>query len=195
MQRRTEALELATGLFRLARNELESFADALGRHHIRHPSVAQPRRTLECGFRASADPYRWSAGRARFWQHRNFPEAEIFAAILDRFSGPEPLDYFDCLVCASAALIHRDAARLVLGWKFTADPDAENEMSRAHQAIHARDHFGHSGGVTPRQQVNAGAENPFRIQRGEVGQLGQRIVDRSRERDVVARPDPVVAPL
>ena len=188
-------LELAPGLLRLARDELESLADPLGRHHVRHPSVAQPRRTLERGFGASSHPDRRSAGSARFRQHRDFREAEIFAVVLDWFPAPQALDYFDGLVRAPAALFERHAARLVLARKFTADPDAENEMSRAHQAVHRRDHLGDRRRMTQRQQVDAGAENQARIQRGQVGQLGQRIVDRSCERNVISRPDTFVTPL
>src|SRR5258708_7054491 len=131
----SEALEAAAGLIRFVGNEIQPVRDALGRDDIGHPSVAESRGALESRLSTSTYPNRRTAGSRRLRQHRHFAEAEILAPILDRLTRPQPLDDLDSFIRAAAALLHRNAACFILGRKFAAHSDAENKMTRAHQAI------------------------------------------------------------
>ena len=114
--------------------------------------------------------------------------------MLDAIAAPQPLHHLDSLGRAPAAFVDRHAAGLVLAREFTADADAEDEMSGAKQTIKRRDHLGDRHRMAQRQQIDAGAESERGIQRREVGEGGQRIADGSRERYVVGRPQDLVTP-
>src|SRR5579863_659103 len=95
---------------RFLADEIQTLGEALGRDHVRHPSVAVVRGAPERTLGPPANPDRRAAGGPGSGLHDDFAEVKIFPTMLDAVAAPEPLHKLDRFGRTPAAFMDRHTA-------------------------------------------------------------------------------------
>jgi hypothetical protein len=166
--------------------------ETLGRDPDRHPAVAEAPGTAERGRRTAPDPERRSARLRRARLDRDPLEAEEAPREARLASREELAQGEHGLVRTGAALADGHADRLEVLAALAAHADPEHDPP-AREVVERRELLRDETRMAERQQDDPGADGDTFGRSGERGQGDHDIEDRVVERDVIARPDRVVA--
>src|ERR1044071_2538611 len=166
---------IAPGFARVGADFFDGGAAIFVGIHQREPAVAEFRQTAERALIGAAEPDR---NRALHRQRIDAGVGDLVPAAFeaDQFVAPEPAQYFDLLLRATAAFFEILPQRLVFH-RVPADADAEAHPA-ATQHVECGGLFGDEHGLTLRQDDDAGGEFALFGQSCQVTEQNQRFVER-----------------